>query len=309
MYYGKNIINLYVYKVIQGVVVLVWKKIVVPVCLMVGLFVGGAVSASVGCERQPGRIVVDHLLNLDLHGANATLENWQRETPNDPMLGFYSALTTLSVGYIESGHDDASRKRLSHKALQQLKRVSKQTAVEANSEGGDSRARLAYGMSQAFSSVLHTIRKETLASYKTGSTGREALDRLVSEHPEIEDPYLVLGLFNYYVGILPEKMKWKVKMLGLDGDRETGIMYLERAIEYAPATGPEAARALLMDLELPEAEQCRYRSLARMMRDRYPGNVLFPVYARVYDLQCRIAEREGEMVSGDMPFTLSEGCK
>ncbi len=224
------------------------------------------------------------------------------------MLGFYSALTTLSVGYIESGHDDAFRKQLSGKALKQLKQVVNQTqgAAEGN---GDVRATLAYGMSQAFSSVLHTIRKENFKSYNTGTKGVEVLDRLVAEHPEMEDPYLVLGLFNYYLGILPDKMKWKTKMLGLTGDRDTGIAYLERAIEYAPATGPEAARVLLMDLELPEAEQCRYRSLARMMRDRYPNNVLFPVYARVYDLQCRIAEKEGEMIAGDMPFTLSEGCR
>ncbi|MGV6858604.1 MAG: hypothetical protein ACWA5X_06470 [bacterium] len=283
-----------------------------------GLLIGGMLMllclvqpalAEVGCEKQPGRLVIDQLLNLDLAGAKAELSRWQRREPGDPMLGFYSALTTLSVGYIESGHDDEFRKQLSGKALKQLKRVVAKTEGEVEGGGGDPRATLAYGMAQAFSSVLHTIRKETLASYNSGHKGVEVLDQLVAAHPEIEDPYLVLGLFNYYVGILPEKMKWKTKMLGMSGDRDTGIAYLERAIESAPATGPEAARVLLMDLELPETEQCRYRSLAELMRDRYPNNVLFPVYARVYDLQCRIAEKEGELISSDMPFSLNEGCR
>lgn len=266
---------------------------------------GGSAQA---CELAPGRHVMNALLNLDLDAAKSSLNDWKRRDSNDPMLGFYAALTTLSIGYIESGHDQAFRKKLGGKALKQLKKVVSRTDDAVLEGTATPRQRLAYGMAQAFSSVLHTLREEMIRSYSKGKEGRRVLDELVAEHPEITDPYLVLGLFEYYVGILPEDMKWKARMLGLEGDAGLGVSYLEQAIQTAPATGPEAARALLMDLELPEEEQCRYRSLARMMRDAYPTNTLFPVYVRVYDMQCRIAELEGRAISEDMPISLSSGC-
>lgn len=260
------------------------------------------------CDKAPGRKVVDALLSLDLATAETELAQWRSRDANDPMLGFYEALKTLSVGYIESGHDQSFRVQLWGRALKQLKRVVKKTESAVDAGSATPRQRLAYGMAQSFSSVLHTLRKEMVRSYRAGSKGREVLDSLVAEHPELADPYLVLGLFEYHVGILPDEDKWKTKLLGLDGDAQVGVSYLEQAIENAPATGPEAARVLLMDLELAEEQQCRYRSLARLMRDTYPTNKLFPVYARVYDLQCRIAEREGRPVAADMPIHLNAGC-
>lgn len=277
------------------------------VVLLCGLL--GLPTASSACDQAPGRAVIDALLSLDLNIAQSELASWRSRDASDPMLGFYEALKTLSVGYIESGHDQAFREKLWGDALKQLKRVIKRTEDAVESGNGSPRQRLAYGMSQSFSSVLHTLRKEMIRSYRTGSRGREVLNLLVAEHPELTDPYLVLGLFEYHVGILPDDMKWKAKMLGLEGDSQRGIQYLEQAIETAPATGPEAARVLLMDLELPEEEQCRYRSLARLMRDTYPSNKLFPVYARVYEMQCRIAELEGRPIAADMPITLSSGCR
>lgn len=261
------------------------------------------------CEFAPGRTVINGLLNLDLNEAQRALDDWKRRDPNDPMLGFYASLKTLSVGYIESGHDQEYRKKLGGDALKQLKKVIRMTEDAVNGGDATPRQRLAYGMAKAFSSVLHTLREEMIRSYSKGKEGRRVLDALVAEHPEIADPYLVLGLFEYYVGILPEDMKWKAKMLGLEGDAGLGVSYLEQAVETAPSTGPEAARALLMDLELAEEEQCRYRSLARTMQATYPTNKLFPVYVRVFDMQCRIAEMEGRPIAEDRPFVLSSECR
>lgn len=277
-------------------------------CVLLMVICVAVPNVALACEDAPGRKVIDALLSLDLHAAESELAAWRSRDGSDPMLGFYAALTTLSVGYIESGHDQAFRERLWGDALQQLKKVVKVTSKAVDSGTATPRQRLAYGMSQSFSSVLHTLRKEMIRSYKSGSKGQEVLDQLVAEHPELTDPYLVLGLFEYHVGILPDDMKWKAKMLGLEGDEQAGVAYLERAVETAPATGPEAARVLLMDLELPEEEQCRYQSLARLMRDTYPSNKLFPVYARVYEMQCRIAGLEGRTVAADVPMSLSSGC-
>lgn len=283
-----------------------FKQLLASVLLSVFVLAAGSAQA---CEPAPGRTVIDGLLNLDLDAAQSALDDWKRRDPKDPMLGFYAALKTLSVGYIESGHDQEYRKKLGGVALKQLKKVISKTEDAVHSEEATPRQRLAYGMAKAFSSVLHTLREEMVRSYSKGKEGKRVLDALAAEHPEMADPYLVLGLFEYYVGILPEDMKWKAKLLGLEGDAGLGVSYLEQAIEAAPATGPEAARALLMDLELPEEEQCRYRSLARTMRDSYPSNKLFPVYVRVYDMQCRIAGLEGRAVAEDRPFVLSSGCR
>jgi tetratricopeptide (TPR) repeat protein len=105
-------------------------------------------------------------------------------------------------------------------------------------------------------------------------TARKYLQRLRKYHPEYDDAYFGLGLYDYYAAQLPwfARVIGKV-FLGLAGNRKRGIEELERAAERGLFTQVEA-RIFLAIVYLDEEQ--RYDEALAILRElnaRYPDNL------------------------------------
>ena len=258
------------------------------------------------CNVDPARAVMDSLLNLDIPQAQQRLQAWPVDQSSKLMHELYSAMTTLVRSYndgagVNQGYKD--------QALKKLKKLISKTQRKLENGDADAQTRFVNGMAEAYTSAILLSRDKKIRAYNHSLAGREALQELVNDHPEMEDAYLILGMFEYFLGSIPEDLKGKARLMGMEGDKEMGLSYLERAVEHAPVSAPEAARVLLLETGLPEAETCRYKNLAELMNRRYPANELFQVTSRIIKLQCRIAEAEGEAVAEPVHLNLNEGCR
>lgn len=263
-------------------------------------------TATQACSIDPARTVMDSLLNLDISQAEQRLQAWPVDRSNKLKHELYTALTTL----VRSYNDGAGvNQHYKDKALKKLNKLITKTGRLLEEGETDSEIRFVYGMSEAYASAILLSREKKMRAYNHSFSGREALQELVNDHPEMEDAYLVLGMFEYFLGSIPEDMKGKARTMGMEGDRDIGLSYLERAVENAPISAPEAARVLLLETELPDADACRYKNLAAQMNSRYPANELFQVTSRIISLQCRIAEAEGEAVAEPVNLNLNKGCR
>jgi hypothetical protein len=282
----------------------VHQSLIRGLCLGAALmFIAG--NAAAVCEPDSPRSIIDSMINLDVSDTDSKIRQLEMTHPNHPILDFLKAMAILNRAYTTETID----RSVEEQALVPLIETVKKARARIQSGDNDPQVQLALGLSQAFVGSIYFAHEKSLKAYKYASAGHTTLENLVAEHPEVEDAYLGLGLFNYYLGSIESKgMKWGAKMMGLSGDRELGLSYLEQAAQNAPIVAPVAARVLLMEVDLPDEEMCKYAGLAAQMRDNYPMNRIFSLIARIIPLQCRLAESDGLPVYPDNGMQLSNPC-
>ena len=67
-------------------------------------------------------------------------------------------------------------------------------------------------------------------AFRYGRKGKKYLKRVIKKDPDYNDAYLGLGMFHYYLDVLPKIIKPLSFLLGLGGDKEKGIDEINRAL-------------------------------------------------------------------------------
>lgn len=220
------------------------------------------------CDSEYSRSVVDALLNRDLTLAQEKIGQWQQQRPDHISLSLHEALVEVARADYSANKDPAKY----DDALTQLADVISEMRLELESEPTSYLARLNLATALAVSGRLLMEQKHWLKAYHYGHESREIMLALLTEDPARYDTYLILGLFDYFTGSLPKMLRWLSHLIDFSGDAERGIQYLENAVEHANVASPQAAEALLVELNHTPEQACRYVQLARQMRRQYPAN-------------------------------------
>ncbi len=239
--------------------------------------------AAFACDEDPARRGVDHLVRGEIEPAAAAFDAWGAREPEHPLLPFYRATVRLGAVEVASA---ATKSAAEATATAALEGVVARSRRELAATPGQPQWRLSLGLAQAFLARLYMKQKKWFDAYRNGRAARDGLAELVTAHPELEDAYLVLGLFEYHTGSVPAGLKWLIALLDFSGDRELGIRYLERATQHARAAAPEAARVLLREVKLPAPRACDYLPLARRMREDYAPNPQFSLALQQLYVTC-----------------------
>lgn len=220
------------------------------------------------CGAEWSRLLIDDLLNRDLTAAEATVDQWSAFSPGHVSIPLHRAL-------IEVARADYSRSRDAEKynqPLNMLAKVIEQTRTQVEAEPSAYLPRLNLATASAVAGRLLMEQHHWLRAYKHGHEAREIVQKLLDEDPQRHDTKLILGLFEYFSGTLPNVLRWLSHLIDFSGDAEKGIAYLESAVEKAAVAAPQAAESLLVELEHTSEQACRYQALASTMRQRYPEN-------------------------------------
>jgi hypothetical protein len=108
---------------------------------------------------------------------------------------------------------------------------------------------------------------------RDGARAKGYIDDYVKRHPEHDDAYYVLGLYNYYVDIAPAFAKVLRLFLFLPaGDRKNGLKQLERCAEKGTLFGPEASLILAEIYARYENRPEDALAVAERLQKQYPDN-------------------------------------
>jgi hypothetical protein len=222
------------------------------------------------CEKNLPRDVVNALLDKRFNEANKILQRWEKSATNTPIEPqFYQANVWLAQAK-EQGKK--KRLQLNLKALQRFQTI---TSLLSKKKFRSTNETLLLGMSEAFSARIFLEQEKWYSAYKLGRQARDRLRALLKEDPTQEDANLVLGLYEFYTGSVPSGLKWLSYLIDLSGNRQDGLVMLERAVKYSKTAAPEAARVLLDELNLSAPEVCQWLTLNKQMRSSYPNNARF----------------------------------
>ena len=263
--------------------------VLVAVLLFVGvppLFAGDDASA---------RGIVDALLDWDLDLARQRLSAWEEQ-------GAEAHLTDLYAALIEVARADYSPERNTEKydtPLALLRRAIATSDAVLEKDRDNFSARGAKAVAQAVAGRLLMEQGHWLRAYRMGKASRNAIRQMLVERPDFADGYLIMGLFEYFTGTIPGVLRWLVMLVDFSGDRRLGIDYLEKCVVMAPIAAPQAADALLLEVDFSDGEACRYIPLARSMTGAYPRNPRYRAALRQLLAQCDRAAPDERLAAGD----------
>jgi hypothetical protein len=244
------------------------------------------------------------LMNGDPDQAIKLFQQIQREDPESPVGYLLEADATWWKIYLTIGNlidpdvfDVANKQKSAYDSdFERVLNVAISKA-EINIQAKRDLARnylyegLGYGLRARFTG----LRDSDLPTARAGKKMRSLLLQAVQTDPTLNDAYLGLGIYNYFVDTLPTIVKMLKFLIGLPGgSRDVGLQQLQRAANQGDLVRSEAKFYLAKDYSRgTEQQYAKSLELFSQLEQEYPDNMLWKLVVGSLDIRLgRAAEGE-----------------
>jgi tetratricopeptide (TPR) repeat protein len=231
----------------------------------------------------------DHFYNLDYDRAVQEFEQILARHPDDPFAVNHLLTAVLfrelyRIGALNSSdYANDSFIRATHhpadpKAQQRIKELVRRALdleekrLEANPKDVD--ALYARGVTRAqFATYTALVEHAWFSALRNAVGARHDHERVFELAPGDVQPKLIVGAHNYVIGSLPWGVKAAAAVVGLAGNREKGIEYLQQCAAGKGESSVDAKILLVVFLRR-EGRNEEALAIARNLITSYPRNVL-----------------------------------
>src|SRR3974390_855513 len=250
---------------------------------------GSAAKPSSDLQLAQG---LDHFFNLDYDRAIQIFEKDLDRHPQDPAavnrvltavlyrelyrMGLLNPGDYANDNLLSSPHRPADSKvverirALANRAeqLEEARLKADQNDVHALYERGVTRA--------LFASYTGLVERAWISALRSAVGARKDHERVLELDPRYTEAKLVVGVHNYVLGSLPMPIKVAASMVGLSGNKEKGLEYLDEVAKSSAENRTDAliARTLFLGREKRYAESLEG---TRPLIAEYPQNVIFAI--------------------------------
>ena len=254
-------------------------------------------SAAPGAAR-PGPIppaILDNgfneLYKLNFQGARAEFLSYEKAQPDDPLGKVAEAASYLYEEFNQKGVftsafflDDSKflggvdgkpseNRNDAFMGVNQQAREMAQGLLKTNPR--DAHGLLVLTMADGMESDYDAlIEKKQLAGLTMMRRADSEATLLLSIDPNAQDAYLALGASNYVIGSLPGYKRIFLKIGGVHGDKQRGIVLMQQAADHGHYLKPFAQILLALGYER-EHQFDRARVLLTDLTVEFPENALF----------------------------------
>ena len=234
----------------------------------------------------------EHYYNLDHDAAIQDFERILARHPNDPfavnhLLSAIQIRELYRMGAMNSG--DYSNDNFIGRAhrpadpaqKERIKQLVEQAEKLENAElarNPDSVDMLyARGVTRGqFALYTALIERAWFSALRNAVGARHDHERVLELDPKYTDAKLVVGAHNYVMGNLPLAVKIAVALVGLSGDKEKGLQYLNDAYHANGETSVDAGVVLMVFLRR-EHRYSEALQITGALGPRFPRNYLLPL--------------------------------
>ncbi|MFY9904576.1 MAG: hypothetical protein WAK62_05485 [Terriglobales bacterium] len=234
----------------------------------------------------------EHYYNLDLDAAIQDFERILARHPTDPfavnhLLSAIQVRELYRMGAMNTGDysndnfiglahrpaDPAQRERIK-RLVQQAEKV-ENAALASNPDNVD--MLYARGVTRGqFALYTALIERAWFSALRNAVGARRDHERVLELDPKYTDAKLVVGAHNYVMGNLSLAVKMAVALVGLSGDKEKGLRYLNDAYHGNGETSVDAGIVLMVFLRR-EHRYDEALQIAGEIGPRFPRNYLLPL--------------------------------
>jgi len=122
---------------------------------------------------------------------------------------------------------------------------------------------------------LYGVSKSWTSAFSSGKEGRDLMEEIIEEKPDFTDAYLIIGMMNYYADRMGGFIEFVASILGLSGDRDIGLTYLEKVEKEGDFNNWQAAMILIELYSRLEGNKFASLPLLEKMVERFPDNTHF----------------------------------
>ena len=259
-----------------------------PACL--------AADASGSAPLRPpdplNQAAFEHYYNLDYDAAIQDFEKIMVRHPNDPfavnhLLSAIQVRELYRMGAMNTGEyandsfigqahrpaDPAQKQRIKQLVQQAEKLENAELALNPNNAD----ALYARGVTRGqFALYTALIERAWFSALRNAVGARHDHERVLELDPHYTDAKLVVGAHNYVMGSLSFAVKVAVALVGLGGDKEKGLQYLNDAYRANGETSVDAGVVLMVFLRREHRYGDAYQ-IASAIGPRFPRNFLLPL--------------------------------
>jgi hypothetical protein len=232
------------------------------------------------------------LYNLDFTGAQKYFSSWEAEHPDDPvgpvseaagyLFSEFNRLGVLETRFFENDESFKARSKLSpdpavHDRFQEaLDRTQRLARARLSKDAKDRDAlfamTLASGLQADYAAL---IEKKNLSSLHYTKEASIWAQQLLAVCNDCSDALVATGSSKYIIGSMTAPVRWLLRMGGLPGDKQGGMVDLQNTAEHGHYLKP-FARILLAIAYVRDKDTTRALELLVALRNQFPGNTLFP---------------------------------
>jgi len=234
----------------------------------------------------------EHYYNLDYDAAIQDFEKIMVRHPNDPfavnhLLSAIQVRELYRMGAMNTGEyandsfigqahrpaDPAQKQRIKQLVQQAEKLENAELALNPNNAD----ALYARGVTRGqFALYTALIERAWFSALRNAVGARRDHERVLELDPHYTDAKLVVGAHNYVMGSLSFAIKVAVALVGLSGDKEKGLQYLNDAYRANGETSVDAGVVLMVFLRREHRYGDAYQ-IASAIGPRFPRNFLLPL--------------------------------
>ncbi|MGA8540161.1 MAG: tetratricopeptide repeat protein [Terriglobales bacterium] len=234
----------------------------------------------------------EHYYNLDYDAAIQDFERILARHPNDPfavnhLLSAVQVRELYRMGAMNTGeYSNDSFVGQAHRAADPAQKVRIKELVQQAEKLEDAElARnpanvdmlYARGVTRGqFALYTALIERAWFSALRNAVGARRDHERVLELDPHYTDAKLVVGAHNYVMGSLSFSVRMAVAMVGLSGDKDKGLRYLNDAYRADGETSVDAGVVLMVFLRR-ENRYGEALQIARAIGPRFPHNYLFPL--------------------------------
>jgi len=235
------------------------------------LIAAAALLLAAGLVASPAdreyRAALDLLYDGRAPAAQARLLELAQAHPHDPVALYLQALALAWV--VEQQPESTARDRELEEAAD---RAWSFADAQLRADPGDARARFARGAARGVRSRHHLFRAQRTEAARTAAQMRDDLLAARLRDPEDADVLFGLGLYDYYVDVLPRfarLLRFFARLPG--GDRVRGLGAIEEAARASTLHGVEARVQLYEIHAFYEGDAEAAAEDMEELAHRYPG--------------------------------------
>ncbi len=267
------------------------RNIVIALVLLLPLLTSGAVLSAAPADTVLLDTGYAQMYNLDFSGAHRNFTAWEQAHPADP-IGFASNAAAFRFYELDRRPILESELFTDNQKFGDLKKLTPDPNLKAAFEkelakadqlADQALARSSTDRDALFSRILINglrgdyaalIEKRNIAGLNYMKSARLVAEKLVAMEPGYYDAYFAVGVENYLLGQSAAPVRWILRMVGAETDKDAGITNIRITAEKGHHLAP-FAQLLLAVVALRSNDLDTARIILAGLARQFPQNPLY----------------------------------
>jgi len=144
---------------------------------------------------------------------------------------------------------------------------------------------------------FHGVKRSWMSAFSNGKVGVNILEEVIEQDSNYTDAYLLLGMMNYYTDRMGGITEFIVSILGLSGDRNTGLRYLQKVEMEGNLTNWQGVMILSEIYARLEHNKFDALKLIKKFNNKFPNNTHFANWYCNELVNLNLLKEAGEIIS------------